>query len=155
MEDLTYNIVYKGRILDGHDFDGVRSQLVEKFSLSREKAEQLLNGKRVIIKKNLDMAAAKKIGLALKKAGLDVVMTQFSIPASGMPSPGESEAEGAPMPQPEAPVSNVSEPQEHKTRKTNCFGIDNIRPMKGFSSRLAERTQKTFAENEIKNSKLH
>ena len=117
MEDLTYNIVYKGRILDGHDFDGVRSQLVEKFSLSREKAEQLLNGKRVIIKKNLDMAAAKKIGLALKKAGLDVVMTQFSIPAFGMPSPGESEAEGAPMPQPEAPVSNVSEPQEHKTRR--------------------------------------
>jgi len=115
MEDLTYNIVYKGRILDGHDFDGVRSRLVEAFSLSPEKAEQLLNSKRVIIKKNLDQAAAKKLGMALKKAGLDVVMTQFIIPGSGMPSQGEPVAEKAPVPQPEEPVLKVSEPEAHKT----------------------------------------
>ena len=31
MAEATYNIVYKGKILDGHDFDAAKYQLVEQF----------------------------------------------------------------------------------------------------------------------------
>ena len=51
MTTLTYNIVYKGEILDGYVFEDVIMRLVKDFSLSREKAEQLLKAKQAIIKK--------------------------------------------------------------------------------------------------------
>ena len=76
MSETTFNVVYKGKILDGYDFDTAKLQLVERFSLSQEKAEQILKSKRVILKKNLSESAAKNLGVALKKAGLDVVLTK-------------------------------------------------------------------------------
>lgn len=82
MVETTFNIVYRGKILDGHDFDTAKYQLVEQFALSQEKAELILKSNRVILKKNLNESAARKLGVALKKAGLDVVLMKNIPPAA-------------------------------------------------------------------------
>jgi uncharacterized membrane protein YjgN (DUF898 family) len=73
---VYYNVVYKGRILEGFDFEGAKNKLIEKFALSREKAEKILKGRRVVLKKAVDEITARKLGLALKRAGLDVILTK-------------------------------------------------------------------------------
>ncbi len=116
MAELTYNIVYKGKILEGHDFESVVAQLVEHFSLTRERAECLLKSKRMTIKKNIAPSAAKKMGLALKKAGLEVVLTQYIPPdesKKNVPQPIPSE--NIDTNPPEEPVSKAPEPEEQKT----------------------------------------
>lgn len=115
MTDLSYNVVYKGSLLEGHDFDGVRDQLVAKFALSLEKAEQLLKSKRMIIKKNLDQAAAKKIGLALKKAGLNVVLVQTIPPTESERS--ATQPPGAKPPPYTAPEEEDDEKDENEKQK--------------------------------------
>ncbi len=99
MKNLRYNIVYKGAILEDHDIETVKSRLVTKFNLSPEKADKLLNSDRAIVRKNLDEDMAKKYGAALKKAGLNVVLTKY-VPAS-RPSPPT-------MDHPEPPITPLS-----------------------------------------------
>jgi hypothetical protein len=83
--DIYYNVVYQGKILDGFDFEAAKNKLVEKFSLSREKAEKILKSRRVVLKKTVDEIAARKLGLALKQAGLDVTLTKSQASAAGQP----------------------------------------------------------------------
>lgn len=73
---VYYNVVYKGRVLEGFDFEAAKNKLVEKFALSREKAENILKSRRVVLKKAVDEMTARKLGLALKRAGLDVILTK-------------------------------------------------------------------------------
>ena len=83
--DTYYSVVYQGKILEGFDFEAAKNKLVEKFSLSREKAEKLLKSHQVVLKKTVDEIAARKLGLALKQAGLDIRLTKTQAPASVQP----------------------------------------------------------------------
>jgi len=76
----TYNIVYKGNILEGHDITKVETCLIMEFGLDPEKATRLLSSGRVIIKRNLDKDTAQKYGMAMKKAGLNVVLIRYMPP---------------------------------------------------------------------------
>lgn len=71
-----YNIVYKGRIRNGYAIEQVNATLVKRFNFTPEKAEKLLQCGRVYIKKDVDYKTAKQYGMALKKAGLDIVLTR-------------------------------------------------------------------------------
>ena len=120
MTTLTYNIVYKGEILDGYVFEDVIMRLVKDFSLSREKAEQLLKAKQAIIKKNIDHATAKKYAMALKKAGLKVVLTPHTPTVSSKkPNPPMNEAQQSPHHEkaPEASALKAAKPP--KKQKTD------------------------------------
>lgn len=117
MANSTYNIVYKGRILEGHDFDGVKSQLVKNFALSPEKAEQLLKCKRVIVKKNLDAETAKKFGTGLKKAGLDVVLSQYISPEQEEQSPIAPMEEKPHTPPPKEPAKALRSEKPETAKK--------------------------------------
>lgn len=115
----SFNIVYKGKILEGHDFDGVKSQLVKNFALSPEKAEQLLKSKRMTVKRNLDREAAKKFGTGLKKAGLDVVLTRYISPEPKEQSPVTpmEEKPTSPKPEEDAKALGPGEPETAKKTK--------------------------------------
>ena len=71
-----YSVIYRGRILEGFDFEAAKEKLITKFSVSKDKAEKILQSRRAILKKTFDEATARKLGLALKRAGLDVVLTK-------------------------------------------------------------------------------
>ena len=87
---VYYNVVYKGRILEGFNFEGAKNKLIEKFALSREKAEIILKSRRVILKKAVDEITARKLGLALKRAGLDVILTKSPMTTAIQPETAAS-----------------------------------------------------------------
>jgi uncharacterized membrane protein YjgN (DUF898 family) len=76
MTDMRYDVIYRGKILQGFDFETAKQNLVNVFSISSEKAEKILRSRRLVVKKNVDESTAKKFGTALKKAGLDVALTK-------------------------------------------------------------------------------
>ena len=73
---IYYNVVYQGKILEGFDFEAAKNKLIENFALSKEKAEKVLKSRRVVLKKTVDEMTARKLGLALKRVGLDVILTK-------------------------------------------------------------------------------
>jgi uncharacterized membrane protein YjgN (DUF898 family) len=76
MTYTLYDVIYRGKLLPGFDFNAVKSKLMEMFSLSDEKAEKILKSSRMVLKKGTDEASAKKLGVALKKAGMDVTLAR-------------------------------------------------------------------------------
>ena len=77
MADTLYNVIYRGKVLQGFDFETAKQNLIKMFSLSEETAEKVLKSSRVVLKKNVDESTARKFGVALKKAGLDVAMKKI------------------------------------------------------------------------------
>ncbi|MDF1592763.1 MAG: DUF898 family protein [Desulfobacterales bacterium] len=71
-----YNVIYRGKILPGFDVATAKSKLITTFALSGEKAEKILKSGRMVLKKDTDEATARKIGTALKRAGLDIVLSK-------------------------------------------------------------------------------
>jgi hypothetical protein len=53
MTDTRYNVIYRGKILQGFDFETVKRNLIKTFSLSEEKAEKILKGRRIVLKKDV------------------------------------------------------------------------------------------------------
>ena len=95
MTDTLYNVIYRGKILQGFDFETVKRNLIKTFSLSEEKAEKILKGRRIVLKKDADESTAKKFGVALKRAGLDVALTKSPpkvVPQEVMPAPALKKA---------------------------------------------------------------
>lgn len=74
MNTTLYHVVYKGEILSGFDMEAVCQDLARIFSISAEHAKKILDGGRVILKKNLDEASARKLGAHLQKMGLKVAL---------------------------------------------------------------------------------
>lgn len=82
---ISYSVVYQGKILEGFDFEAAKNKLIEKFSLSKEKAEKILRSRHVVLKKTADEIIARKLGSALKQAGLDIKLTKSQAPAELQP----------------------------------------------------------------------
>jgi len=74
MNGTLYHVVYKGEILSGFDMEAVCKDLARISSISAEKAKRILEGGRVILKRNLDEAAARRFGTRLQRMGLKVVL---------------------------------------------------------------------------------
>jgi len=76
MAETRYNVVYRGKILQSFDIDAAKRKLIASFSISEEQADRILKSRRAVLKKDVDEAVAKKFGGALKRAGLDIVLTR-------------------------------------------------------------------------------
>lgn len=76
MPEPRYNVVYRGKLLPGVDISVVKSKLMATFPLSEKQVEVILKGTRVVLKKNTDEATAKRLGMALKRVGMDIVLTK-------------------------------------------------------------------------------
>jgi uncharacterized membrane protein YjgN (DUF898 family) len=102
MPETRYNVVYRGNLLPGVDTSAVKSKLMAIFPLSEKQVETILKGKRVVLKKNADEATAKRLGMALKKAGMDIVLTKSpAAAATESPKPSPPKPSGAKQAEPE------------------------------------------------------
>jgi len=72
MAEMRYNIVFRGEIMAGCETADVKRNLARLFSISEEKAGQILGRKRFVLKKDLDERTAGKYAEVLKKAGLQI-----------------------------------------------------------------------------------
>jgi uncharacterized membrane protein YjgN (DUF898 family) len=74
MVEKNYQVIYKGEILDGFEKQAVFQEVAKVLQISAESAAQIINGRRVVLKKGLDEESARSQCLLLKKAGLRVAL---------------------------------------------------------------------------------
>lgn len=102
MSGSRYQVIYKGALRDGFDRTQALKQAAVILSLSEEEAGQILNGRRVVLKRGLDEATARDQCIRLKKAGFQVALGVPQGPAPGAATPPGAVAPLA-APQPEIP----------------------------------------------------
>jgi len=71
MSQDKFRVIFKGELSEGASPDDVKPKLAKILKLSDEKADKLLSGKAIVIKKNASQDVCKKIQAALKKAGAE------------------------------------------------------------------------------------
>ena len=69
MSEKIYEVVFYGEIVEGAKLEQVKAKVAAMFKADASKLEQLFSGKRVVIKKNIDLATANKYQSALQNAG--------------------------------------------------------------------------------------
>ena len=74
MNENRYQVIYKGEFLEGFERQTVYQNVSKILSISEETAAKILNGKRFVLKKNVDEAAARNQCILLKKAGIRVAL---------------------------------------------------------------------------------
>lgn len=110
MPNATYHVIYRGKILPGFEPETAKQNLMKLFAIDELKAGKIIGSQRIALKKNVDEARAKKFGIALKKAGLDIALTR-SDPgapqaAKAPAAAGKKQPSGQPVAEaPAAPVA--------------------------------------------------
>ena len=94
MTPARYDVVFRGKLLPGFDVDGVKSKLMDVFSISEEKAMRILKSSGIALKKNTDEITAKKLATTLKKIGLEVTLTGNKKEPGSVNAPPSPPAEG-------------------------------------------------------------
>jgi len=114
MSDKTFAVVFSGKVVEGVSVDRVKGNVAKLFKVEVAKIDRLFSGARVVIKKGLDEATAKKYRMALAKAGAlcDVVnaaaKSRSATPAAKRPV-AAAQAARAPAARPAARQQNAPE----------------------------------------------
>ena len=91
MSDELFEVAFSGEVREGADAEKVRANVGKMFKANEAKIAQMFSGNRVIIKKNLDKAAAAKYANAFKKAGARCEIKSMSDSAPPKPAPVKAE----------------------------------------------------------------
>ena len=78
MSEEQFEIALLGTIREGADAKAVKAQIGKMFNADSAKVEQLLSGRRVVIKKNVDQQTAQKYKSALHGAGAECEVRSLS-----------------------------------------------------------------------------
>jgi len=97
MSDQFFEVAFSGQISDGANPDEVKGKVGKMFNADADKLAQLFSGKRIVIKKNVDLATANKYQTALNRAGAECEVVQTG--------GGAAAAAAAPEPTAEAPAA--------------------------------------------------
>jgi uncharacterized membrane protein YjgN (DUF898 family) len=116
MDAPTYSVVSRGNALEGYEPVTVERTLVSRFGLSPEAAAKLLGGRRLVLKKGLDEATARRYGQALRRAGLDAVLARTPSRARAAPPAASPEPGGPAAPLPGAEDRGGPAPDESTRR---------------------------------------
>ena len=107
MSDV-YEVAFSGQIADGAELDKVKANIGTMFKADEAKLTQLFSGKRVVIKKNIDEATARKYEKALNNAGAlcEVKNLSQSAETASVAAPADAPAPAAAaQPTPAAPAA--------------------------------------------------
>lgn len=97
-----YEIAFCGRLLPGAQPDAVKANLARLFQADAQRIALLFSGRRMVIKNNLDEAAAEKYRVALERAGALAEVNSMEVDVE--------EVEMAPPPMPAAAPPAESAP---------------------------------------------
>ncbi len=98
----NYQIIYKGEILEGFKKETVFQDVAKIMAIHPETVAKIINGKRVVLKKGLDEATARRQCILFKKAGIRVAL--------GVPQPESKVDRTAAAP---PPVKSETPSSEH------------------------------------------
>lgn len=107
MNEPTFQIVFRGKILGGFDRDQVRANLSRLFKIDASRVDALLDAPKTVLKTGLGKDAASRYQEALRQAGIMVaVIGESSAPLAADEAPKPSSMattrEIVPVPQPPA-----------------------------------------------------
>jgi len=108
MDPDTYDIVFDGQLLDGFDRDDVSANLEKLFKSPATTIAKLMNGGTVVVKRNADLATARKYLLAMQKAGALAIIR----PANSVSERRPAETAATPSPAPARAPAPASDPQQ-------------------------------------------
>lgn len=74
----VYEIVFSGQVLPGARLEAVKANLARLFQADEQRIEILFSGRRLVLKNNLDAAAAEKYRSTLERAGAWVEVVDLS-----------------------------------------------------------------------------
>jgi len=95
MSDELFEVAFSGQINEGADLEQVKAKVGAMFKADATKLAHLFSGKRMVIKKNIDLATANKYKSALNNAGAVCEIKSLSeVPVKQVvePAPAKSEA---------------------------------------------------------------
>jgi hypothetical protein len=92
MADERFDLSYRGLIARGADPEDARRRLTAIFKLTDQGVERLFTGKPVIVKRNVDKAAAAQFEKIFSSAGAVLTVT----PAEGQEAAGSRSGEAQP-----------------------------------------------------------
>ena len=93
----TYEIVFRGDIVQGETIDVVKQRLMELFNIDAGRAEQLFSGRPVVLKKNLDLLKADQYRMRLENAGAVVQVREAAGAEPAAPTEPASTTEPTPV----------------------------------------------------------
>ncbi len=76
MEKANFCVVSKGTTLKGFDPDAVRRSIMAKLGVNAESADKVLASRYIVVKKDMEEAAARQVARDLRRAGLDVALAR-------------------------------------------------------------------------------
>lgn len=76
MSDTRYDVIFRGELCEGFELDDVKRNLARLFKQAEDKVERLFSQRHVIIKSDLDRAAAEKYQRALAGAGARAILKE-------------------------------------------------------------------------------
>lgn len=75
-----YEIVFSGQLVTGAQLERVQANLGKLFQADAQRLELLFSGRRLVLKNNLDKAAAEKYRSTLERAGALVEVVDMQLP---------------------------------------------------------------------------
>ncbi|XEG74052.1 hypothetical protein QA447_07415 [Pseudomonas sp. abacavir_1] len=117
-----YEIVFSGQTLPGADPEAVKANLAKLFQADAQRIALLFSGRRLVLKNNLDAAAADKYRAALERAGAQVEVVDMA--------PAVEEIELAPPP--------ATEPAPTPASATATPGRLKVAPRDEYMAAFAE-----------------
>lgn len=94
-----FEIAFSGQIRPGADLEQVKANLARLFQADAQRIALLFSGRRMVIKNNLDPAAAEKYRMTLERAGAVVDVLDMDLPIENIelaPAPAEAPAPSVP-----------------------------------------------------------
>lgn len=90
-----YEIAFSGQLVPGAGLETVKANLARLFQADAQRIAQLFSGRRIVIKNNLDAAAAEKYRSTLERAGALVEVVDMDMATEQM-EPASPPAQPAP-----------------------------------------------------------
>ncbi|RJX76962.1 hypothetical protein [Pseudomonas sp. LS-2] len=82
-----YEIVFSGQLVPGAQLDRVQANLAKLFQADTQRIALLFSGRRLVLKNNLDPAAAEKYRSTLERAGARVDVVEMAVQVKAEPDP--------------------------------------------------------------------
>ena len=122
MSDELFEVAFSGVIREGENSEDVKARVGKMFKADEAKVAQLFSGKRIVIKKKVDLQTATKYENALKKAGAVCELKSLTPPETPVVAPASSPAE-APVEVAAAPASKADDDYLTAPPQTDPLGI--------------------------------
>jgi len=104
---MKYQLVFSGEILEVADLGMVKMNVGRVFNLKEQQVEALFSGKRVIIKKNIERAAAEQLEARMKRCGAVCTIEEMAAEAAS-PAAAQTPADSPAPPPPAATVDEAT-----------------------------------------------